>query len=103
MKFERIIFLDFDGVIVTPASRFQHMDPVCIVHLKRVIEECDAWIVITSTWRKFKTLMDLKDIFNEEGFPLLAERSIGVTPDLRKSMARVEEIEKWINDLCYGR
>lgn len=98
MKFENIIFLDFDGVIITPESRWNHLDPTCMFHLKRVIEECDAWIVITSTHRKLKSLIELKEFFNEEGFPEVTERIIGVTDDLKKSMCRGEEIEKWIED-----
>jgi len=98
MKFERIIFLDFDGVIVTQTTRFNKMDPLCMTQLKRVIDETDAWLVISSTWRHRKNLDQIKDIFTDHGFEEMGTRVIGLTPILNGYMIRGREIEKWIID-----
>ena len=53
----RVLFLDFDGVIVTPRAGILDQfgwafDPVCIAHLNRVCEWWDCQVVISSSWRR---------------------------------------------------
>ena len=66
-KIEKIIFLDFDGVIVTFETRFNDIDPECAKHLKRVVDETGAFIVISSTWRKHHDFIDLKEMLHNHG------------------------------------
>lgn len=45
---EKYIFLDFDGVLNTPKGKF---DQKAIAKLRRLLERCDAKVIISSTWR----------------------------------------------------
>ena len=45
---EKYIFLDFDGVLNTPKGKF---DQKAIGKLRRLLERCDAKVIISSTWR----------------------------------------------------
>ena len=45
---EKYIFLDFDGVLNTPKGKF---DQKAIGTLRRLLERCDAKVIISSTWR----------------------------------------------------
>jgi hypothetical protein len=81
----KVIFLDFDGVLNSenwyrrrmdlinegkyernyPSSEF---DPESIKELNRIISETDAKVVISSTWRIGKRVIDLQNMLNEVGF-----------------------------------
>ena len=72
----KIIFLDFDGVLDSDyyslvlfrkveslddkyGTRF---DPYCVQNLKHIIEETDADIVVSSTWKMiFNSLFEFDD------------------------------------------
>lgn len=95
MKIEKIIFLDFDGAVVTQKTNYRKLDPIAIEHLKHIIDKTNAFIVVSSVWRKFKTLGQLKDMFQEFG---LFSRLIDVTDVLPGSMVRGQEIHKWLTD-----
>jgi hypothetical protein len=91
-KIENIIFLDFDGVISTPAVQFNGLDPECMARLKRLVDETNAFIVITSVWRKLHSLMELKEMLLKHG---IERRVLGVT-DVTNGR-RDEEIQAWLN------
>ena len=55
----KVIFLDFDGVITTVASKW-HLDTDKMLLVKRICDETSAKIVISSSWRRFT----LEDTFN---------------------------------------
>lgn len=46
-----ILFLDIDGIITTPATRWRDFDLECVKNLKYIIKETDCKIVLHSTWR----------------------------------------------------
>lgn len=46
----KVIFLDFDGVITIPSSRW-HLKASLIRNVKRIVDETDAKIVVSSSWR----------------------------------------------------
>ena len=62
---KNILFLDFDGVLVTDRGQKYHLeingtlrddhgslfDPECVGCLKEIIDATDADIVISSTWK----------------------------------------------------
>lgn len=59
-KLPNIIFLDFDGCLVTnraclamgnTGGCFSYFDPIACHLVKRLCEQCDAKIVISSAWR----------------------------------------------------
>jgi hypothetical protein len=89
----KIIFLDFDGVIITPKTRFNSVDHECMQWLSRLVyEDHTTKIVITSTWRKGKSLEYLRGIL---GRSIHETRVIGVTDILDH---RGKEIKKWLDD-----
>lgn len=55
----KVIFLDFDGVITTEASKWR-LDTNKMLLVKRICDETSAKIVISSSWRRFT----LEDTFN---------------------------------------
>lgn len=55
----KVIFLDFDGVITTEASKWR-LDTDKMLLVKRICDETSAKIVISSSWRRFT----LEDTFN---------------------------------------
>jgi hypothetical protein len=78
----KVIFLDFDGVLnhqnfykkrmegdhnelPYPLSEF---DPESVKELNRIIEFTDAKVVVSSTWRIGKRVIDLQNMLNEVGF-----------------------------------
>jgi len=104
-----IIFLDVDGVLNSikklkemyyknkrPYSGFDYpFDEECLNNLKRLVLETNAYLVITSTWRKFENgkdilLRKLKDYD-------LDKRVIGYTDVLNKS--RGDEIKEYLKTL----
>jgi hypothetical protein len=96
-----IIFLDIDGVIVhlahNPSGHTirQDFDPACIKVLNRLTDETDADIVISSCWRHYHTLQELKDMFEKAG---IHAKIIDVTPTGRD---RGDEILEWIHNNEY--
>ena len=55
----KVIFLDFDGVITTEASEWR-LDTDKMLLVKRICDETNAKIVISSSWRR----LTLGDTFN---------------------------------------
>lgn len=47
----RVVFLDFDGVLSTPATRFAWADGPCVAALNRITQATGAEIVVTSSHR----------------------------------------------------
>lgn len=106
----RIIFLDFDGVLVTrrqlqkrkPEDRAtlnyklwvqDKADPECVANLKRLLEMTQAKIVVSSTWRKVKEgecpLGYVRMVLKLWGIP--SELVIGTTPELTKETVITRE------------
>jgi len=48
----KVIFLDIDGVLTT-ANKKWTFDENCVKHLVDIINETDAYIVISSSWRSY--------------------------------------------------
>jgi len=73
-----IIFLDIDGVICIagyldrnnppPRKVFTELNKNCINILNKIIELTKAKIVISSSWRKFFNIHQLREQFKEAGF-----------------------------------
>lgn len=136
----RLIMLDIDGVLNTArhiayqvkmnGGKPKHFmdcnfDPAGLKYLKQIVDETDAYIVISSTWRI--TQSDYDKWEDSERLPVekdihwnrlvenldsvgLADRIIGVTPRLHhpgdpakgiekySNVPRGEEIDKWLKD-----
>jgi hypothetical protein len=99
---DKIIFLDFDGVITTYKSSFR-LDPDKLTLLGKIIEATGCGLVISSTWRSYdvqSTIEELSDNMNYYNngiaFPF-CDRIVGVT-DRIDPAKRGLEIAKWIKD-----
>ena len=95
MAVEKIIFLDFDGVVVTPRTKFLHLDPIPMKHLKSVIDATDAFIVISSVWRMMHSFPQLKAMFEPFG---LLQKVLDVTPKQDGDFVRGKEIDEWLGN-----
>ena len=101
----KVVFLDIDGVLnVIPQGHdafggIFHSD--FVDNLKRIIDETDAKIVISSSWRHsgLQKMLDMWEFRNLPG------EVIGVTPDLyrfldfegERTMVRGDEIQAVLN------
>eukprot|EP00029_Vermamoeba_vermiformis_P013100 TRINITY_DN8022_c0_g1_i1.p1 TRINITY_DN8022_c0_g1~~TRINITY_DN8022_c0_g1_i1.p1 ORF type:complete len:145 (+),score=6.68 TRINITY_DN8022_c0_g1_i1:79-513(+) len=88
----KVLFLDVDGVLlINPREGFRR---VAMLQLKRIIDETDARIVVSSTWRYFRNSLDrLKLMLQNAGIPEI----LSTTPSLRHK-TRQDEILTWIQE-----
>ena len=103
----KMIFLDFDGVMVTDRYQAQltainsplrdeygaKFDPVCVENLRRIIDSTDADIVVISTWKMEMGLDGIQQMWNARNLP---GKVIGVTPDI-DPIHRGDEIQAWLD------
>ena len=94
----KVIFLDIDGVLNNLSTKEKTPDyhrgistPLAAI-FRRIIEETDAKIVLSSTWRLFPEMHDY--MWKSIGLDI-KERCIGETPSVW-SGDRGEEIERWL-------
>jgi hypothetical protein len=95
----KLIFLDVDGVLntmksITQAQDIHHIEPSCLNNLKRIVDETDAQIVISSSWRFHADGMDV--LYSKLESVGLKNRVIGSTPYVHGPRGR--EILKWLQD-----
>jgi hypothetical protein len=108
----RVIFLDFDGVLrsvssmiynnrlkllsLTDTPTHESFCPIASSNLQYILEERpDVQVVVSSDWRKNKTLKALQHIFKVNN--ILPERMIGTTP-IAKDGYRGDEIKAYLKD-----
>ena len=109
-----VIFLDIDGVLVTPRScaagsdrTSQNFDAIAAALLRRVCVEHKAKIVISSTWR-LRAIRSLRgERFNTRLYENLTKSNLvefchddWVTKDLRRfteGVVRGDEIKEWLS------
>ena len=105
----KVMFLDFDGVMVTDRYQAQlvatnsplrdeygsKFDPVCIENLRQIIDSTDAEIVVTSTWKMTMGLDVIQQLWRGRHLP---GKVVGVTPDI-DPIRRGNEIQAWL-DAC---
>jgi HAD domain in Swiss Army Knife RNA repair proteins len=102
-KVSKVIFLDIDGVLNSAAFMVQmarqgicpddKIDPKAISILNRIIEEHDACLVISSTWRLFTTIDRLNVLLKSHG---LRRDVFDFTYDYGGSYGRGVEISNWL-------
>jgi hypothetical protein len=108
----KVIFLDIDGVLNLcydyllsqqglPSQRDDYgssFHPHFVENLKRLIEETDAKIVISSTWR-LSGLSIMKEMWKHRNLP---GEIIDITPCFMRtrntSLCRGDEIQEWLNN-----
>ena len=99
---EKVIFLDFDGVITVLETRWEPSEE----HMRRVKRICDetgAKIVISSSWRWYSLDETFKRIYkrcpeiNENHFLLNKDLCVGVTRRIGPG-GRGDEIKDWLSE-----
>ena len=97
----KVIFLDFDGVITIPPRWYIKADK--IKYIKRIVDETDAKIVVSSSWR-MDTVEETKDsiIYKEKRCPRnqmlywLIDNLYDVTHTYKT--LRGQEIKDWLEE-----
>jgi hypothetical protein len=110
----KVVFLDIDGVLNSheyvrsdrPRSKerggVMGIDPLAVSRLNRLLRATGAVVVVSSTWRKKRSRVELQGVLDARGFqgtvhgktPDLSGRSPGAT--LYLAPQRGEEIRHWL-------
>jgi hypothetical protein len=90
-----VIFLDIDGVLapIRRWDRYGDLDPACIRVLNEIVAGGGADVVVSSTWRHGKTIAELQDMLQTEGF---AGYVVDKTPTTMAGASRGDEIAAWL-------
>lgn len=100
---DKFIFLDIDGVLNSMRTVIAfpkqmrddtNLDPIALGIVKRLVEETKAVICLSSTWRKFHSLEEIRQIFRDHGYgnaPVLYQTPIS------DSGFRGEEIAQFLD------
>lgn len=108
----KLIFLDFDGVINSHEYMFfnrekwesrddsEMIDSDALILLNKIIEETEAKVVISSSWRLHFEIEELKGFLSKKGFigEVIDKTSDGFWIDKENhiSSQRGHEIQKWL-------
>ena len=101
---ERILFLDIDGVLVTPRTesivigQYSQFDSGCVAALNRIIASTGAKLVLCSSWRIDEDINDLREYFLSQG---VVGDLVDMTP-VRSDADREREILQWLGE-CPSR
>ena len=104
---KKVLFLDFDGVMVTDRYQAQLMasdsplrdghgakfDPICVENLRQIIDSTDAEIAVTSTWKTNLGLDGIQQMWQARNLP---GKVVGVTPNI-DTLHRGNEIQAWLD------
>ena len=95
----KVIFLDFDGVITIPPKWELNIDKISLI--KKIVDETDAKIVVSSSWRyglerNFTHILE-NDPTNET-IIWLRDNIFDITPTVGLGEGRGGEIQLWLND-----
>lgn len=105
---KKIIFLDIDGVLNSykyPAfdlNSVRGISPWHVKHLNYIIQKTDAYVVVSSSWRIFHKIEEIREMLKSAGF-LFSDRVIGGIPVGEKDPSRGwptrgEEIEMYLKE-----
>ena len=97
----RVIFLDIDGVLapIRQWDRYGDLDPACIQVLNEIVAQGGADVVISSTWRHGRTVVELQEILEAAGF---TGRVLDKTPTGAPGTGRGDEIGAWLAEHAVG-
>jgi HAD domain in Swiss Army Knife RNA repair proteins len=91
----KVIFLDIDGVLapIRRWDRYGDLDPMCIRELNEIVASSGADVVVSSTWRHGKTVAELQQMLEAQGF---TGRVLDKTPSDMPAAGRGTEIAAWL-------
>jgi hypothetical protein len=97
----RVVFLDIDGVLapIRRWDRYGDLDPGCIRVLNAIVAGAGADIVVSSTWRHGKSVAELQEMLDAEGFIGCV---IDKTPTGAPGAGRGDEIAAWLAEHAVG-
>jgi len=97
----RVIFLDIDGVLapIRQWDRYGDLDPACMQVLNEIAAQGGADVVVSSTWRHGKTVVELQEILEAAGF---TGRVLDKTPTDVPGANRGDEIAAWLAEHAVG-
>ena len=97
----RVIFLDIDGVLapIRRWDRYGDLDTACVRVLNEIVAGAGADVVVSSTWRHGKTVAELQEMLEGEGF---AGCVIDKTPTGAPGADRGDEIAAWLAEHAVG-
>ena len=97
----RVIFLDIDGVLapIRRWDRYGDLDPACIQVLNEIVAGGRAEVVVASTWRYGKTVAELQELLDAQGF---AGCVVDKTPTDMPGAGRGDEIAAWLEEHVVG-
>ena len=97
----RVIFLDIDGVLapIRRWDRYGDLDPKCVQVLNDIVASAGADVVVSSTWRHGKTVAELQELLDAEGF---VGRVLDKTPSDIRGAYRGDEIAAWLAHHAVG-
>ena len=100
-RLPRIIFLDIDGVLapIRRWDRYGDLEPACIQVLNEIVASAGADVVVSSTWRHGKSVAELQQMLEAEGF---AGCVLDKTPSDISGAGRREEIAAWLAEHAVG-
>ncbi len=96
----RLVFLDVDGVLNTANERMAtSINQDCLELFCATVKEANAYIVVSSTWRKHKPFMEKLLHCLGKGVDEcdIGSRVLGKTPDIA-AFERPREILSWLRD-----
>jgi hypothetical protein len=100
----KIIFLDVDGVLNSKDKTFGHtnmvpygpeqIEPSCVAALDAVLDQTDAKVVISSSWRHVFDFKRIEAILVKRG---LRNRGRIIDATSQDASARGDEIQHWLD------
>jgi hypothetical protein len=90
----KVLFLDFDGVVITSFNRPIKANKKSIENLNDIVKRTSSRIVISSTWR-YKGLAYCENFLIENGYK--GPDILDITPLTRKE-SRGKEIKSWLDN-----
>ena len=96
-----MIFLDIDGVLapIRRWGRYGDLNPACIQVLNEIVAGAGAHVVVSSTWRYGKTVAELQEMLEAEGF---TGSVVDKTPTGAPGADRGDEIAAWLAEHAVG-
>ena len=100
----KVVFLDIDGVLNCASDGIDKVNKRCVNEFNKIIDQTDAKIVISSSWRDIYKFDELCNILHSNG---LKGKIIGKTPSWKTSHnnnivgaygSRAEEIREWLEE-----
>ena len=80
-------------------DRYGDLDPACIQVLNEIVTRGDADVVISSTWRYGRTVAELQEMLQAQGF---TGSVVGTTPIGAPGADRGQEIAAWLAEHAVG-